>query len=333
MYYSNKLFSLRDIFGTDNLALGDNCIIVDGKRLPILNDVIILLEPSKWPDSVKKRIPPYGIPHEPHLGFAEDIQFTFGEEWKKYPNILAEHQGEFRLYFDLVDLESLKNLRVCDLGCGIGRWSYFLQDKCRELVLVDFSEAIFVARQNFQKFDNVIFIMADINHLGLRDKFADFIICLGVLHHLPVDALDMTRRLKQYTDVLLIYLYYSLDNRPDYYRFLFKIVTRIRLLLSRIKNKFFRSIFTELFSVFVYARLIIFGNIISVFILSQPIPIYDGYKDKTLNRIRQDVYDRFFTSIEQRFSRKEIMTLKDTFECIIVSESPPYWHFLCNKSA
>jgi SAM-dependent methyltransferase len=333
MYYSDKIASLKDIFGVDDLTLEDGCVIVGKRRFPIVNDVIVVLEPSKWPDMLKKMIPPDDAGKKARFEFAEDIQFTFGAEWKKFPDILAEHRDEFRLYFDLIDLESFKNKRLCDLGCGIGRWSFFLQDKCREIVLVDFSEAIFVARENLKKYNNTIFIMADINCLPLRDKFADFILCLGVLHHLPVNALDAVRRLKKHSSVLLVYLYYSLDNRPVYFKALFSFITLIRLTVSKIKSGLFRGIFTNLTTVFIYLPLIKIGGIFDRIGIHGAIPIYEGYKGKTFLRIKQDVYDRFFTSIEQRFSREEIMTLKDTFGSVIISESIPYWHFLCETTA
>jgi hypothetical protein len=52
------------------------------------------------------------------------------------------------------------------------------------------------------------------------------------------------------------------------------------------------------------------------------IPLCENYAGKTLKRIQQDVYDRFFTRIEQRFSRKEISTLSDTYTEIRFSEPP-----------
>jgi hypothetical protein len=61
------------------------------------------------------------------------------------------------------------------------------------------------------------------------------------------------------------------------------------------------------------------------------IPLYEGYRGNSLKRIEQDVYDRFFTQIEQRVTRKEIMSLKDTFSEIVISEGLPYWHFTCKK--
>jgi len=61
------------------------------------------------------------------------------------------------------------------------------------------------------------------------------------------------------------------------------------------------------------------------------IPLHVNYAGKSLKRIQQDVYDRFFTRIEQRFSRKEIATLSDTYREIRFSERPPYWHFYCKR--
>ena len=65
--------------------------------------------------------------------------------------------------------------------------------------------------------------------------------------------------------------------------------------------------------------------------LSNKVPLYEFYRGKSLNRIRQDVYDRFFTSIEQRFSREQILQLSDTFASVSVSDRIPLWHFLCDR--
>src|SRR5690606_4214648 len=131
---------------------------------------------------------------------------------------LPEHREEFERYFDLVDWKSMANARVCDLGCGMGRWSAFAKDRCREIVLVDFSDAIFVARKNLGQAKNALFFMCDLKRLPFRDDFADFLFCLGVLHHLPTPCLEEVRALKRAAPKLLIFLYYALDNRPGYFR-------------------------------------------------------------------------------------------------------------------
>ena len=331
-YYTDKLESLRDIFGSKEISLKSNRLVVDDRVYPILDDVIILLDPSQYPSTLKNRIKLTGGKSPSELpDFSEDIQFTFGEEWRKFPDILPEYEQEFLQYFNLVTLADLKNKRVCDLGCGIGRWSYFLTDKCRELVLVDFSEAIFLAQRNLKGADNAIFIMGDLKRLPFRNGFSDFVCCLGVLHHLPTDALDEVRSLRKYAKSILVYLYYALDKRPFYFRGLLSLVTMLRAVVSKIRNPLFRSSFTWSVAVLLYIPLVGLGRALKPVGLAQYVPLYEGYSGKSFQRIRQDVYDRFFTRIEQRFSKKQILGLEDTFSKIVVSDQLPYWHFICDE--
>lgn len=331
MYYADKLESLKDIFGTQDIYFKEDNIYVNGSIYPVIDDVIILLPPSQYPSLLKKRIEGQHLEGKVLFDPAKDIQFTFGEEWKRFPNILPEHKREFSQYFNLVDISELKDFRICDLGCGIGRWSYFLKDSCRELVLVDFSDAIFVARQNLKSANNAIFFMGDLRCLPFRDFFADFLLCLGVLHHLPTNALQEVKKLKRYANILLIYLYYALDNHPSSYRVLLTLTTAMRMLVSKVRNPVFRMLFVELMTTMLYCPLIGLGKIFNLAGRGRIIPLYEYYNGMGLKRIRQDVYDRFFTSIEQRFSRKEILALRDHFNDVIVSESLPYWHFVCKN--
>jgi SAM-dependent methyltransferase len=331
-YYADKLKSLRDMFGTTALTVGQDWLQVGERRYPIVDDVIVLLDEDQYPPNLRDRLGVSRAILRP-LGkaFAEDIQSTFGEEWRLFPAFLPEHEAEFQNYFDLVDTKALGEMRVCDLGCGIGRWSFFLKDKCRELVLLDFSEAIFVARRNLQECHRALFFMGNLNALPFRPGFADFLFCLGVLHHLPTNALDMVRNLKKYAGAMLIYLYYALDNRPAYFRWLLTMVTAVRLITARIRNPYFRATFTWLVACFVYAPLIWLGHFLSPIGLSRYVPLHVDYKEKSLKRIQQDVYDRFFTRIEQRFTRDQIAALTDTFSELVISERGPYWHFLCGE--
>lgn len=138
-YYENKVDNLKAIFGTADVVLESDSLQVGDKKYPIVEDVIIVLDPSQYPEPLKAQLRAQGSPNIETGDFSRDIQFTFGEEWQTFPRILAEHEDEFRQYFDKVDLGGLKNGRVCDIGCGIGRWSYFVSRHCREVVLVDFS--------------------------------------------------------------------------------------------------------------------------------------------------------------------------------------------------
>ena len=56
MYYSNKLDILVDIFGAKNIKVEKECLTVNDKKYPIIDDVIILLDPAQYPESLSKRI-------------------------------------------------------------------------------------------------------------------------------------------------------------------------------------------------------------------------------------------------------------------------------------
>ena len=198
-------------------------------------------------------------------------------------------------------------------------------------MLVDFSEAVFVARRNLSEAENALFFMADIKQLPFRDNFADLVYCIGVLHHLPTDALGEVRGLAKYAPRLLIYLYSALDGYPVHFRIMFALVNLLRGTVCNIRNAAFRLIFTWIAMVVLYLPMIAIGILLRPFGLSGRVPLYEFYHDKSLQRIRQDVYDRFFTRIEQRFSRAQIATLKDTFSTITISDGLPVWHFLCER--
>lgn len=329
MYYEGKIKSLMEIFGVEDVVLEPDSLTVGRQRYPIVDDVILLSDPGQYTSFVKAAL---GAHRAGRTGgatdFAEDVQHSFGEEWKNYGEILPEHRQEFTQYFDLVDLRKFRPARLCDLGCGNGRWSYFLKDLCQEIILVDFSDAIFVARKNLVGAQNCLFFMADLRTLPFKHDFCDFLFCLGVLHHLPSSCLEALRALSKFAPRLLIFLYYAFDNRPAYFRMLLAPVTLARGFLCKVRHPFFRKVFSRLVALFVYKPFIYLGRLLPPR-LSRYVPLFEFYRDKSLRRIEQDVYDRFFTRIEQRVTRREILELRDTFARIVISENLPYWHFLC----
>lgn len=192
-YYADKIVALRDVFGDDAVEVTPEVVRCGNRQYPVVDDVIILLPPAQWPESLRRRLDDSTFSQARSSVPAADIQRTFGAEWQTYGAVLAEHEDEFRRYFDLVDLSGLAGERVADLGCGSGRWSYYLHSKCREILLVDFSEAIFVARENLRAAKNALFFMGDVTALPFRPDFCDFLFSLGVLHHLPMPCLEVVR--------------------------------------------------------------------------------------------------------------------------------------------
>ncbi|MEM7355952.1 MAG: class I SAM-dependent methyltransferase [Acidobacteriota bacterium] len=312
-YYADKLDELKDLFGATTIELQEGSLTVDGRQYRIEHDVIIISEPAE---------------EEAASSAGEKTIRSFSNEWESYPDILPEHRAEFEAYFDLVDRAALDEARCLDLGCGIGRWSYHVYSHTQRLVLVDASRAIFVARRNLRHAQRAIFIRADLRQLPFREGAFDFLFCLGVLHHLEEDCLDLTRRLAPYARQLLIYLYYSLDNRPWHFRLTFVGVDGLRRGLSRITHEGSRIALARLMTWTLYVPVIALGRVMEIFRLGHLVPLFEGYRSSTNKRLAQDVYDRFFTPIEQRVSRAEILQLADTFESVRISPQVPFWHFL-----
>jgi SAM-dependent methyltransferase len=319
-YYAGREAELADLFGASDVVVDAHEIVVDGRHLPVVDDVIIALPPERRPGR--------GTSAD---DFAPDVQASFGSEWTTFDEVLPEHRREFEAYFDLIDLDELAGRRVADLGCGSGRWASFVAEHCDTLVAVDFSDAIFVARRNLARHERTIFLQADVLDLPLRDDAVDVAYCLGVLHHLPVDALDATRRLARIAPRLLVYLYYALDNRPAYFRALLGVVTGVRTRLARISDARARTVVTWVLTVGVYLPLALAWRAADRVGLGRFVPLGDTYGRSTVGRMRQDVYDRFFTGIEQRVTRDQIRTLRDTFAELTISDGLPYWHFVCRR--
>ena len=335
-YYLPKLGSLRDIFGDPLLEVTEAGIATGGQVFPIVDDVIILLSQENWPSSVAERVggrhSKIGDNRPLGQSISTETQFSFGDEWKLFPDILKEHSREFSRYIDVIPKHSQPYERVCDLGCGIGRWSYFLNSYAKEIVLVDFSEAIFIARKNLKEMPGAIFFMGDILCLPFRDNFADFAICLGVLHHLPVNIQQAVKLVARLSKRFLIYLYYALDNRPSWYRLVWRCSDLLRRVLCRVKSPPIREVLTWILMLFGYLPFIYLGKCLEPLGLGTNLPNFDAHKNDDWKRIRQDVYDRFFTPIENRISRTEISQMQTTLGSIRISEDLPYWHFYAERS-
>jgi hypothetical protein len=105
----------------------------------------------------------------------------------------------------------------------------------------------------------------------------------------------------------------------------------VRAGASRIRSHRFREAFVDAVARLVYMPFIRFGQMLRPIGLQRAIPLYEAYSGKSLERVRQDVYDRFFTGTERRYRLAQIDRLCDSFARVTVSRGIPYWHFLCER--
>ena len=191
----------------------------------------------------------------------EKVVNDFGREWNKFNHLEIDKnslQASFESYFSIFPFDILpKNAEGFDMGCGSGRWAKFVAPMIYKLNCIDPSElALKQANQNLSKYSNCHFECASASENSLQESSQDFGYSLGVLHHTPdtFEALESCAKKLKPGAPFLIYLYYSLDNKPFWYRALWRISDFFRKIISKLPFpiKFFIS---QLIGLIVYLPL------------------------------------------------------------------------------
>jgi ubiquinone/menaquinone biosynthesis C-methylase UbiE len=243
---------------------------------------------------------------------------------------MADREAIFGSYFRIFPWNELPPDAIgLDVGCGSGRWAVMVAPRVGHLHLLDASEAaLAVAKRNLAKAGNVTFHLASVGDIPLENGSLDFAFSLGVLHHVPDTAAAIravAAKLKAGAP-FLIYLYYALDNRPRWFRAIWRLSNLMRLMISRLPptGKLFTSQFLAAAIYWPFAR---FAALLERAGLSSKMVPLQAYRDRDFYVMRTDAYDRFCTRLEQRFSRQQIeqMLLESGFEAIAFSNDPPFW--------
>ena len=263
----------------------------------------------------------------------ERVVEDFGKEWEAFnQKELNERdlQNAFNQYFNIFPLENLNaESEGFDMGCGSGRWAQLIAPQVGKLNCIDPSSlALDQAKSNLENFTNCSFECASVSDSKLKESSQDFGYCLGVLHHIP-DTLEglkaCANKLKSGAPFLL-YLYYRFDNKPIWFKTIWKISDLVRRSVSLMpfKIKLFASQIVALSVYWPLSRISFvlekFGKDVS------NIPLSD-YRNKPIYFLRTDALDRFGTKLEKRFTKIEIeQMLRDAgFTNIRFSSSTPYW--------
>jgi SAM-dependent methyltransferase len=258
---------------------------------------------------------------------------SFGGEWKKF-NQFSEYEINKlgRDYFDIVDNSIVnKNTYGIDIGCGTGRFTKYFSDKIGFIEAIDPSEAIFTADKLLKGVENVRLSIASTDNIPFENETFDFGMSIGVLHHIPDTSKALLNCVKKVKigGYFYIYLYYNLDNKSKLFRTILRLVTKVRNITSKLPMGL-KKIVCDFIAIFIYIPIILFGRFLKFFGLTKfanslPLSTYQNY---TFFIIRNDALDRFGTSLEQRFSRKQIeeMMISAGLDNIKISENIPYWH-------
>lgn len=241
----------------------------------------------------------------------------FGKEWKSFDQSVPsqpELQELFDTYFKIFPWESLLSDALgFALGCGSGRWAKFVGPRVGTLHCIDPSEdAIQVARRNLKDHPNCEFHVASVESIPLPDGSMDFGYSIGVFHHVPnpFEAIrSCVTKLKAGAPFLL-YIYYALENRPWWFRCLWKVSELLRRGISRFPY-LLRYCTTSVLAALVYYPLANLSLILEKIGFDVNMIPLSAYRLRSFYTMRTDALDRFGTPLAYRFSAKEILQMME----------------------
>ena len=261
-----------------------------------------------------------------------DTARAFDEKWgTSYPHRSGPQRVSriFHQYFGMFPFDELASAEGFELGCGSGRHAAWIAPLVGRLHCIDPSpNGLAVARRHMAGLANVDFQLAGVDEMALADASQDFGYSMGVLHHIPdteAALASCTAKLKPGAPFLL-YLYYDFENRPRWFRALWRLSDWGRKGISKLPFRA-RKAACDAIGIAIYWPLARAASVAArAGLQADRLPL-SSYRDARLGNMRMAALDRFGTGVEQRFSRAAIRAMMDRcgLDQIRFQDGPPYW--------
>ena len=282
-------------------------------------------------------------PHKKDENLDQGVIDSFGHEWATFDYGASDASvaldAQFSAYCTPLDLNQFdpKKSIAGDFGAGSGRWASRLIPYFSLVYALEPSNgASAVLKKKFLGEAKIVVLQETVGANSIPLESLDLAMSLGVLHHIPDTSLaikEVARRIKP-GGIFLCYLYYNLENKPDFYKLIFKAVNVVRKVISGLPQKI-KQIVTSAIAAVVYWPLARLSKMISRFgINTSNIPLHH-YADMPFVVLANDALDRFGTTLEQRFSKAEITEMLRVADFDIstlkFSDTEPFWTFSVRK--
>jgi SAM-dependent methyltransferase len=252
-------------------------------------------------------------PWDEHARVKQLTAKSYGYGCQHFGNLEGESDARERWYFAERmrphPPESFDGRLVLDVGSGSGIHSARAAEAGAAVVAVDLSVAIDGARRNLPR--EILTVQADAEHLPFDHGTFDFIMSLGVLHHLP-DPEAALRSLVPYVRVdghVHLYLYWVPTRR--WHRLLLGGVNAVRSVTELLPNRLFGLLCYPLavgpWAMFVmpYGAL---RNRRRGQRIAQVFPL-KAYADFRFSAFVGSLFDYLHTPIQMRYTRDEVRSM------------------------
>jgi SAM-dependent methyltransferase len=268
---------------------------------------------------------------------------SFGHEWAIFDYGQTEStealDAQFVAYCAPIDLSYFdpKNSIAADFGAGSGRWAARLVPYFSLVYALEPSDGASKVLQN--KFSDQVKIKVLQETVGansIPQESLDLAMSLGVLHHIPDTGLaikEVSLRIKP-GGMFLCYLYYNLENKPFFYKLIFKFVNAARQIISLLPQRIKRIVCSSIAAIIYWPLARVSKLVNKIGMNTSNIPLHH-YANMPFVMLANDALDRFGTSLEQRFSKAEITEMLALagfdISTLRFSELEPFWTFSVKK--
>ncbi len=113
----------------------------------------------------------------------------FGYEWHTYSELRPEYEEQFRRWTGHLSPEDWQGLRILDVGCGMGRNSYWpmIYGAAGGMAIDVDERSLAAAVKTLERFPTMQVVKCSAYDIGRSDEF-DLAYSIGVIHHLQDPA-------------------------------------------------------------------------------------------------------------------------------------------------
>ncbi|HET9719233.1 MAG TPA: class I SAM-dependent methyltransferase [Solirubrobacteraceae bacterium] len=239
----------------------------------------------------------------------QDTADSFAYEWDHFGQLREEWRKNFLDYMQPHPPGYFAGRPVLDVGAGSGRHSFHAAELGARVIAVDLGRSIDVARRNLPR--EVLTVQADAELLPFDPKTFDFVMSIGVLHHLPDPpaGLRAIARLARPGGHVHVYLYWIPERAS--HAFVLRLVTAARRTTVTMPHRLLHALCVPLAAllavsiVWPYRLLRHIGPLRPV---ADALPL-KTYADYPFSVLVNDQFDRFSAPLEHRYRREEVAAM------------------------
>lgn len=234
---------------------------------------------------------------------------SFAFEWQRFGKIRGEWEKNFLDYMQPHDASFFAGLRILDAGTGSGRHARQAALYGASVAAIDLGDSIDVARSNVP--ESVLTVQTDLESLPFEPETFDFVMSIGVLHHLPDTqrALRYLVRFARPGGRVRVYLYWQPER--EWHRAVLRGVETMRGITTRLPHRILAALCYPLAAVLwvgIAMPYKAFRGSSWLGRLVETLPL-KAYADYPFGVLVNDQFDRFSAPIERRYTRDQVGNL------------------------